>query len=79
MEELEGPSNAELEVAELSKQLDARILNAVATLMEFADSVQITCTKIMPVSGGTMTRSLGGGNFYARLASVNEWYQRNHS
>lgn len=69
---------SDLEAMKAQDELEKRMANAVATLMEFADTVQISCTKVLPLSGGTISKHRGGGNFYARLGSVNEWYRNNN-
>lgn len=73
----EEPNPLQVEAEEIQAQMQKRIENCVAVLMEFCDTVQICCTKVLPKGGGTVSKHRGGGNVYARLASVNEWYREN--
>lgn len=51
-----------------------RLSDAVNTLTEHFDSVQIICTRYDPATeGGTVTVDEGGGNWFARVGSVKRW------
>ncbi len=74
--ETELPPSA-VEASKVEEDLIAKCNNAIAVLMEHCDSVQVICTRVLPISGGTIRVGCGGGNWFARLGSVQSWLKEN--
>lgn len=54
-------------------ELDKRISEASARIMELGDSVRIFVTRYSPETGQTVHMSMGAGNWYAQESQVREW------
>lgn len=65
------------EAVDLHKAMEKLLANHVAALMEHCDSVQIIVTANTQKFKGTIAHSAGGGNWYARKASVLDWLNAN--
>lgn len=61
----------------MGEELHKQINRILAQLGEHFDSVQIIATRHNPSDGSTQTMERGVGNYFARMASVQSWYEYN--
>lgn len=53
-----------------------RVKQAVETLSEFFDAVQIFASRYDPANGNTFHAACGRGNIFARQGQVQEWVNK---
>lgn len=69
-----GPDQEE--ATAIQAEMAKRMKNAVAMLMEVCDSVQIVGTMTCQKFNGTVSYSVGGGNYFARYGAVKSWVKQ---